>query len=592
VLNNYKNLLTFNELKNVFPGVNKYYREGREDIGFILGMIALDAKSYQVVNLFGITLIFEALDDKNRMRRIFDLYNFSYTDFIELTAKHDIFSVEPVRNLGNQLAESNAQLAESNTQVQTLANELQEIKKSKVWRVALFLRRLRVLIFPSSSLQFRLVNKASGYILMAKAFLGKKLFNSGKGLKRVVRSTFELTNILAIETPDQLIKKVEEHLVNEDFIISISHDNYVESTGGVQIKISDEQATYNNNGISYLHIYPYRPSPFLAFEDKPFYLGINCDGKNIGISEGEGFLLVLKKIKTKRLKNIFIHHTMGFDIGLIGQILELGNKKGRFWLHDNFSICPSYYLLRNDLEYCGAPDAESITCNTCLYGEMRHKQYPFFKKIFDENNMEVVSPSNYTLNFWKENSGYIVATEKVIPHANLIWHTPLPLEHNTGPIRIAFIGFPVFHKGWETWQKLINEFSNESMYKFFLFSSMAGTKGNYERVSVTTSRDKRFSMVEAIKKHNIDVAFLWSLCPETFSFTLQESLAAGCYILTNKNSGNIQDYLRQNPNRGIVLNDEKDLYNLFSSGDIFSHVKAYQNNGKLQGEIVLFSELE
>jgi len=66
-------------------------------------------------------------------------------------------------------------------------------------------------------------------------------------------------------------------------------------------------------------------------------------------------------------------------------------------------------------------------------------------------------------------------------------------------------------------------------------------------------------MTEALQDNNIDVAFLWSICPETFSFTLYESLAAGCTVLTNRNSGNIQAYVREHPEAGIVLEHENAL---------------------------------
>lgn len=395
-----------------------------------------------------------------------------------------------------------------------------------------------------------------------------------------------------VESSKQLLRKLEEHLLNDDYVISISHDNYVQSTGGVQIKISDEQVTHNSKGIGYLHLYPYTPKPTLVREHEPFYIGINCNGRDMGVSDGNELMTCLMQLTSlqKKLINVYIHHTMGFNIYLIYRILnELGNNKARFWLHDNFSLCPSYYLLRNDAEYCGAPDMESNACFICLYGEIRQRQQSAFLKLFEDNDIEVVAPSNYELIFWKEKFPYIVKSEKVLPHAKLIWGGTVSARPSNDPIRIGFVGFPVYHKGWQTWLRLINSFSDGNRYRYFLFSSISGTPGNYTSVNVTTTKDKRFSMVKALKAHKIDVAFLWSLCPETFSFTLYESLASGCFILTNKNSGNIQDYIRQNPNRGLILNDKLSLYELFSGNDLLSLVRDYQKNGVPQGKIILLS---
>jgi hypothetical protein len=108
-------------------------------------------------------------------------------------------------------------------------------------------------------------------------------------------------------------------------------------------------------------------------------------------------------------------------------------------------------------------------------------------------------------------------------------------------------------------------------------------------VNVSVSMDNRFAMVEALKDNKIDVAFLWSLCPETFSFTLYESLAAGCFAVTNKDSGNIQSYLKQNTKRGLVLENEESLFKLFSGNDLDTLVKDYQKNGIPRGELSYFS---
>jgi hypothetical protein len=347
----------------------------------------------------------------------------------------------------------------------------------------------------------------------------------------------------------------------------------------------------NARGISYLHIYPYNQKLTLAREDEPFYLGINCDGKKVGVSDRDQFMAALGQLRSRKLINVYIHHTMGFDISLISRILtEHAGRKGRFWLHDSFSLCPSYYLLRNDMEYCHAPDSESNSCFICSYGDMRHRQAFAFSRLFQDNSLEVVAPSRYTLEFWKSKFSGPIASEKVLPHAKLDWKETIPAGRPAENLRIGYVGFPVYHKGWQTWLNLTRSRSGDERYRFLLFSSMPVQEGNYSRITVDINRDDRFSMVAALGKQRIDVAVLWSLCPETFSFTLHEALAAGCFIITNKDSGNIQDYIRRNPDRGVVLEDEQALLELFSGGEVFSLVDEYQKNGRPQADITLLSE--
>jgi hypothetical protein len=72
---------------------------------------------------------------------------------------------------------------------------------------------------------------------------------------------------------------------------------------------------------------------------------------------------------------------------------------------------------------------------------------------------------------------------------------------------------------------------------------------------------------------------------------MHEALAAGCFILTNPKSGNIQDYIHRNPERGMVLENEAALIELFESGLIVKKVEEYQKYGKPQADLI-FGSLE
>lgn len=394
-----------------------------------------------------------------------------------------------------------------------------------------------------------------------------------------------------VRLTERLGQKLQQGLHNDDYVISISHDDYLRIVGGVQSKIADEQAMHNAKGISYMHLYPYTFNPRLHMEDAPFYVGISIDGRHVGRADGNALLAALMQLHIKKLKNIYIHHTMGFDMRLIYRLLaDVGQRKGVFWLHDNFSLCPSYYLLRNDAEYCGAPDIRSNSCSICHYGDLRRKQQPAFNKLMKENSLTVVAPSRYTLDFWKSRFPVAPAAEKVLPHARLEWTGTGSARRAGDPLRIGFVGFPVAHKGWQTWLRLTNRFGRDSRYQFFLFSRRRGSPGSYRQVRVDVSKDDRLSMVTALRKHRIDVAFLWSLCPETFSFSLYESMAAGCYAITYKDSGNIQAYLHGHSRRGVVLENEEQLGQLFDGDDLNHRVATYQRAGRPQARLVFLPE--
>ena len=121
------------------------------------------------------------------------------------------------------------------------------------------------------------------------------------------------------------------------------------------------------------------------------------------------------------------------------------------------------------------------------------------------------------------------------------------------------------------------------------FSTLsAGDPGITTELTRVTN-ENRLAMVENLRWNQIDVAF--QSTAETFSFTLHEALAAGCFIVTNPNSGNIQDYIRRNPKRGIILQNETELIEFLKTDGLVKNVIDYQMEGKPQAELI-FGSLE
>jgi glycosyltransferase involved in cell wall biosynthesis len=149
VLDNYRKLSNFEDLKRIFPTAEKYARPDGVDLGFVLGMVALETKSYKFTELFGLSLLFEALNDSGRANRIHELYGFTHSDFIVLTGKHDIFSKLWIEELTTRVTETDARLAETTTKLNeteiSLAEtdaKLHSIYNSNAWKVSLVISRI------------------------------------------------------------------------------------------------------------------------------------------------------------------------------------------------------------------------------------------------------------------------------------------------------------------------------------------------------------------------------------------------------------------------------------------------------------------
>ena len=171
-----------------------------------------------------------------------------------------------------------------------------------------------------------------------------------------------------------------------------------------------------------MHIFPYGAGLTLTKFKEDSVIGINLNGEWIGYTSPQIFTDYLSENSTNlTVEGLSIHHTMGFDLRFIEKVIELSqHPKIVFWLHDFFSLCPGYLLLRNNLEFCGAPDVTSNACLLCVYGDTRIKHLQEFEKFFTENLVEVISPSEFALQLWKEAFQVNGLASPVCPHAILI----------------------------------------------------------------------------------------------------------------------------------------------------------------------------
>jgi len=120
LLPNYQKISSLDELIKIFPDAQKYYRSETTDATFALAMVALEEKPFPFTELFGQELLFANISDPKQAAQIKQLYHFDYHSFIELTAKHDVFSREEVLNLWQDITTLNEVIAERETAVATL----------------------------------------------------------------------------------------------------------------------------------------------------------------------------------------------------------------------------------------------------------------------------------------------------------------------------------------------------------------------------------------------------------------------------------------------------------------------------------------
>ncbi|MEM1075847.1 MAG: FkbM family methyltransferase [Pseudomonadota bacterium] len=364
-------------------------------------------------------------------------------------------------------------------------------------------------------------------------------------------------------------------------VVSISHDDYRKVTGGTQNCIQIEQKAAAKADMDYLNIHPVRACnallPKAETDTATFRIALN--GETIGVARYDEILAAIAMQSTaKQTLRFVVHHLLGHSPEAIAKLLEAGDQgRAYFWLHDYFGACQSYILLRNNMSYCGAPDAASQSCMICRYGLQRKSHIERFRAFFEESEITALAPSQAAADIWTRSCDYELKELIVRPHIELVETTRLQNlskieDVHASAIRVAYSGVPVEHKGWGTFARLVAACEHNSELEFHYFgSSDVELDVVKHHVDVVASQVPD-AMIRAISSNGIDLVVHFAVWPETFSLTAAEALASSAFIVTNSKSGNVADLVRKT-GRGVVLDDEESLIAWMASDDCHALVQ-------------------
>lgn len=133
-LKNFFQISTFDELLSIFPEAEKYFSPNGCVPKFVLSMVALSENTLLWAKFLGIETLFELLADASASQKIKALYQFDYRDFIALTAKYDLFSLETVANLNLALAERDVTIERQTEKIARLSQSAQTISSTQTDR--------------------------------------------------------------------------------------------------------------------------------------------------------------------------------------------------------------------------------------------------------------------------------------------------------------------------------------------------------------------------------------------------------------------------------------------------------------------------
>lgn len=376
---------------------------------------------------------------------------------------------------------------------------------------------------------------------------------------------------------DSLFELIKNRTLSQFIAISISHDNFKKVSGGIQLCVDKELGHFNSAGLDYLHIYPVIPATRLAKKGEDVLVGVSLNGQELPPARMSGLLELMCQLANENYELVFaLHHLMGHSPEMIGEMLrQCGNPPAYFWVHDYFSLCRSYTLLRNGIHFCHAPDASSNACMTCIYGEDRIDHTTRVLELLSQDNVIAVFPSNVSREVVAK-AGHKLDFDNsiILPHITLeeVYAERNPSFHGSDDITVAFIGTPAHLKGWDVFWDLAKRYDPEGALRFLVFSTKPPVPGNYRWVPVHTTAEAPRAMIDALESHNVDIVIIWPGWAETFSLTTCEAIAGGAYIVTNSWSGNVAQLVKMH-SRGTVLDSHSELLDFLSSESLLNAVK-------------------
>lgn len=346
-------------------------------------------------------------------------------------------------------------------------------------------------------------------------------------------------------------------------LVAASHDRYIDVTGGIQLVLTDEQRAAAAAGTTHLHLAPAVARLALADGiEPPCLLQATLDGVFQGLVAGSAAataIAVVARAMPQRPRRLAIHSLLGHRTDTLASLAAACGEDAVFWLHDHTSLCEGFNLLRNDLDACHAPPPDSMACRICVHGATRPAHRARIRTLFNSVPFHVLAPSRAALDLWVARAFLPFATAQVAEPAALVPAGPsahaaqprIDPATDTSPLRVAFLGYPLAHKGWPLFLDLVTALSlAESAVPACALHHLATPDAlcpmdRVATVPVQVGPAARQAAVEALALHAIEAVIVASPWPETFSFVAHEAVAAGAVVLTLADAGNVPAMVRR-----------------------------------------------
>lgn len=285
-------------------------------------------------------------------------------------------------------------------------------------------------------------------------------------------------------------------------------------------------------------------------------------------NENEIYLLINNIIANSVVVNNLATYKNGVSIlSLIKKTKEKFNFTVTYMAHDYQAFCPVITMVNNENTYCNEKNINH--CESCIKCfkkipinidsvKVYQDGYSFFlNNVVDNIIVFSKSTKDIYLQFYPE----IAEKIEIIPHNVKAFRKVKIKPHE--PVNIAVLGNLAPPKGSLVVKKLDEIIPNYKNINIKLIGICKGIK--FKNIKVT-GLYKLEELPDIIEREQIDIVFIPSVCPETFSFTASEALSMGlpiaCFNLgapVEKIIPNVNGIVFDNYDCNVVLNKLRDF---------------------------------
>lgn len=338
------------------------------------------------------------------------------------------------------------------------------------------------------------------------------------------------------------------------YVLCFAHDDVRRFAGGVAKYIREESLLAEGRGMGVVAVFPLsvvRPPRLKEWALHGW--GVRRDGRWEGMFRRRGLEALLGRWEREGWTpaEIQLHHVGRYDTGELARFLAAVPVGVRLFLHDYHTVCQSAHLLRDGSAFCGKGAPCEAKCRGCRY--WNPGWLPRMKALLGGigKRLRVTAPSVSVAEGWLEAWPEFRGRVEVVPH----W-TPVRTVRGPGhppgtPLRLAFAGAQLPHKGWDVWCRTVAALRKAGCAHEFLYFGLDRELPDGVRAVETGDG----GMTEAMRRECVDFLCLWSVCPETYSYVYFEAVQAGAWVLAPEDSGNIADAIRKS-GWGMVFPDE------------------------------------